>query len=550
MGQNLSGFTPYKAEDVELFYKNNWWRGLTLGELVDRAADIYADRVGFVDQRSRMTFREAAQLSSSLALGLSEMGVTPGERVLLQLPNWNEFVIAYFAIQKAGAIPVLLIDRYRQHEIDHLIKLTGATAWIVPERFGKTAFAPIVDDVVRQNPEMKRVLWVRGKGGEGANSLEELIEKNPLTADKAQKLASLKPDPLNVAHLAPTGGTTGLPKVVPRTHNSLICGVEYASMAWDYTSDDTCLLAGPLGHDLTFTKGFLGGVLTCARLVFLEKPEMESICKAIETERVSAIVWVPTLASRFINFESLGEYDLSSLKKMHSGGAVSQPDLVKRVTALGCTYYNGYGGTEGQTTITRREDPFDKVCSSVGRPTCPYDSYRTIIVDGVDAPEGEAGELVIKGPGVFTGYLDSPNENADAFTESGYFRTGDLAIIDSEGRISLVGRAKEMINRGGESISATEVERLLTSQPGVAAAAAVPMPDPDLGERVCAYVLSEAGSELTFEGIIKMLKEADASVLYLPERIEFVEDFPLTKAGKVDKKVLREDIAKKINSGL
>lgn len=523
---------------------------MTLGELIDRAADIYPDRVGFVDQRSSMTFGEAAERSSRLALGLADMGVAQGERVLLQLPNWNEFVIAYFAIQKVGAIPVLLIDRYRQYEIDHLIKITGATAWIVPERFGNTSFAPIVEDVIKNNPGMNKVLWVRSEGRTSGTSFEELLEKSLLTGEGASRLASLKPDPLDVCHLAPTGGTTGLPKVVPRIHNSLICGVEYASMAWDYTSEDTCLLAGPLGHDLTFTKGFLGGVYTCAKLVLLEKPELDSICGAIESERVSAIVWVPTLANRFVNYYRLGDFDLTSLKKMHSGGAVSQPDLVKQVTSMGCTYYNGYGGTEGQTTITRREDPFEKVCSSVGRPTCPYDSYRTIILDGVDAPEGEAGELVIKGPGVFTGYLDSPEENADAFTSDGYFRTGDLAVIDAAGRVALVGRVKEMINRGGESISATEVERLLTSQDGIIAAAAVPMPDPDLGERVCAYVQCSSNVNLDFEAIIKMLKEDDASVLYLPERIEFVDALPLTKAGKVDKKILRADIADKLEKGL
>ena len=178
-------------------------------------------------------------------------------------------------------------------------------------------------------------------------------------------LAALRPDPMAVAHMGPTGGTTGLPKVVPRTHNSLVCGVEYATRAWDYDANDSCLLAGPVGHDLTFSKGFLGGVFAYARLVLLDTAEMGAVCRTIQEEKVSAIVWVPTLANRLVNFPQLAEYDLSSLKKMHSGGAASQPDMIRKVAALGCTYYNGYGGTEGQTTITRREDDFATVCGSV-----------------------------------------------------------------------------------------------------------------------------------------------------------------------------------------
>jgi len=209
-------------------------------------------------------------------------------------------------------------------------------------------------------------------------------------------------------------------------------------------------------------------------------------------------------------------------------------------------FYNGYGATEGITTITRTTDSLETICSGVGRPTCPYDSYKVIDPNGEDVPLGGQGELVLKGPGVFTGYYNNPEENAEAFTEDGFFRTGDMAKIDETGRITLTGRIKEMINRGGESISATPIEGLVAAHPDVTAVAVISMPDPLMGERVCAYIQPKAGAELTFDGIISFLKEQKASVLQFPERIEFIQDMPLTAAEKIDKKVLRADVDEKL----
>jgi non-ribosomal peptide synthetase component E (peptide arylation enzyme) len=184
----------------------------------------------------------------------------------------------------------------------------------------------------------------------------------------------------------------------------------------------------------------------------------------------------------------------------------------------------------------------------VGRPTCPYDTYKVIDADGHELPFNAQGELVLKGPGVFTGYYNNPEENKNAFTKDGFFRTGDIAKIDEKGYIALTGRIKEMINRGGESISATEIERLISRHPGVAAVAVIPMPDPVMGERVCAYIQPKSGIRLSFDEIISFLKGQKASVLQLPERMEFIDAMPYTGAQKTDKKSLQEDIAKKLQA--
>jgi 2,3-dihydroxybenzoate-AMP ligase/mycobactin salicyl-AMP ligase len=548
MVKHLEGFKPYKRKDAEKYNKFRWWSGLTFGDILDRAADIHPEKEAFVDSKSRLTYGEAREKTNKLAIGLLDLGIQPLDRVLLQLPNWNEFVFAYFALQKIGAIPVLLIDRYRQFEINHLISLTGATSWIVASKYRKTDYVPIINDILKERPGVKHVITVRGEGDHHPfSSLERLIEESGLTEDNLSRLANRRPDPMQVAHMGPTGGTTGAPKIVPRTHNSLITGIEFCSKAWEQNCQDVNLIAGPVGHDLTFSKGFIGSVITCGKIIFLDSTDDKDICEAIEKERITSIVWVPTLAQRLLQYEDLNKHDLSSLKKMHTAGGASHPDLVKDVTEkLKMKFYNGYGATEGMTTITRTTDDLETICTTVGRPTCPYDIYKVIDQEGNELPRNTQGELVLKGPSVFTGYYNNPEENKKVFTKDGFFRTGDVAKINEKGYITLTGRIKEMVNRGGESISATEIERLIIHHPNVVAVAVIAMPDPLMGERVCAYIQPKVGVQLSFEEIISFLKGQKASVLQFPERIEFIDAMPYTSAEKVDKKSLRADIERKL----
>ena len=544
----LEGVVPYRQEDVETYIIKGWWRGMTLGDYLDKAASIHPDKVAFIDRTSRYTYGQAREKVDRLAIGLIKQGVKPLDRVLVQLPNWNEFVFAYFACQKIGAITVLLIERYRPFEIDRLLKLTGAIAWIVPKSTPKVDFTPIIQDVLKDHPEIQTVITVRGKIDQpGFASLEELIEENALTGENLLQLTERRPDPRQVAHMGPTGGTTGEPKIVPRTHNSLACSVEFCSMSWDQHCEDINMIAGPVGHDLSFTKGLLGSIITQGTLVFQESTDNADICETIERERVTAIIWVPTLAKRLLQYEEADNFDLRSLKKMHSGGGASHPDMVKGIMErFKMRFYNGYGGTEGMTCITRSVDDCETICCTVGRPTLPHDIYKVVDAMGDELPPNQTGELLIKGPGVFSGYYDNPEENAKVFDKDGFFRTGDLAKINEAGYITLTGRCKEMINRGGESISAVEIEKLISRHHRVAAVAVIAMPDPLMGERACAYIETKAGETLTFDAVIAFLKEQKAAVLQLPERIEFIEKMPLTKAEKLDKQALRKDIEKKL----
>jgi 2,3-dihydroxybenzoate-AMP ligase len=542
----LEGFSPYKKVDAAKYNRMRWWPGIPLGDFLDKAADIYPDKEALVDGKKRFTYAQLRNKTDKLAIGFIDLGIKSLDRVLVQLPNWAEFIYTYFALQKIGAIPILLLAKHRQNEIRHLQHLTEANSWVVAERYHKTDYLPIIDDVLQNNTTIENVILVRSSSSHSFFSLKSLIQQEELTNEQLAILVDRRPDPMQVAHMGPTGGTTGLPKAAPRTHNDYMSRVEYAARACEFNNHDICLVAAPASHDLTFSMAICLTMFTFGKLVMLDSFEPRVVCETIEREGVTAIVWVPTLASRLIHFDGLRDYDLSSLKKMHCGGGVSSPELIRAVhEKLDCTFFNAYGGTEGMSLMTRPHYSLERVSSSVGRPTCPYDSYKIVDESGNELPPNTPGELIVKGPGIFAGYYKMPQENEKVFDKNGYFRTGDMAMINDSGDFVLTGRLKEMINRGGESISATDIENLMVTHPGIVSVAVVPMPDPELGERVCAYVQCASGAELGFAKIISFLKDQGASVLQLPERIEFVDEMPYTKAEKIDKQALVKDIKMK-----
>lgn len=546
---NLEGYKPYRQEDAKRYNQKRWWAGLTLGGLLDKTADIYPDKEALVDNAFRLTYSEVREKVNRFACGLIRLGVQPMERVLLQIPNWHEFVVSYFALQKIGAIPVILIARYRQYEINHLSQLSGAVTWILPDSFRKTDYLPIISDVLKESSSIKRVILVRSKDHEDYYSFEKLINSCQLDEHALRCVEERQPVATQVAHMGPTGGTTALPKIVPHTHNALLCKIEYSARSCEMNNQTITLIVAPAAHDLPFINGICATIFAYGKLIMMNRTDPESICEKIEKEKINTAVWVPTLTYRLIDADCRQKYDLSSLEKIHSGGGASSPKLIREtIDKIGCAYLSGYGGTEGMLTLTRMGTDFETLCNTVGKPTCPYDTFQVRDEQGNILPCGEEGHLVVKGPSIFTGYFKAPEENKKAFTKDGFFRTGDLAKIDAKGYISITGRLKQIIKRGGETISASEIEKILDNHPGLVDVAVVGMPDPVMGERVCAYVVPKAGEELNFEQIINWLKTQKVSVLQFPERIEFISEIPLTATGKVNKKKLREDINCKIKN--
>jgi 2,3-dihydroxybenzoate-AMP ligase len=543
---SIEGFTEYAPEDREKYNSLRWWLGMTWSDMFDKATDIYPDKIGLVDGVGRWTYRELREKVDRLAVSLMDLGIKPKDWVLLQFPNWHEYIIAYFAMQKIGALTVLLIPRHTQTEINHFCTLTRPVAWIVPKKYGKIDYQPIIDDVLKENPQLTTIIQVRADKSAYV-TLDDLIEKGKPSPGNLKALAERRPDPDEVAFIMPTGGSTGLPKASVRSHNSYITNVEYHARVWEITGNDTLMVPTPVGHSMAMHWGIGAALLNYAKLVLLDATTPEDICGWIEKEKVTALPSVPALIARVLAMEGREKYDLSSLTKISLGGAPSTPEMLKSAyDKLHCLVINAFGSSEGTNISTRPGDSMDVILNSVGRPACPYDTIKIIDDAGNEVPSPMEGELVSKGPGIFTGYFKSAEENAQIFTPDGFFKTGDKARKDAFGNITITGRIKDIINRGGEKISALDIENRISEHPGIRETAVVGMPDPILGERICAYVVAKPGVTLTMEEIVAFLKGKGASVQQLPERVEFIPELPMTKIGKVDKKTLREEIAKRV----
>jgi 2,3-dihydroxybenzoate-AMP ligase/mycobactin salicyl-AMP ligase len=411
-------------------------------------------------------------------------------------------------------------------------------------------YEPLIQQVKKETAALKTVLVVGQDIPEGCNRLQDFVETKADASAIKTSLEQARPDPADVCQILPSGGTTGLPKGAVRTHNDYMCNIEYKSRAWDLNATDICLVATTVGHNLALLVTVTGAVFHGAKMVMLDSTYPADFCQIVQDEKVTCTGLVPTLISRIVNFENLSDYDLSTFEKIYVGAANSPPELVRATEEkIGAFYYNAFGMVEGPCSQTRPGDSVEIRCDTIGRPVCPYDDFRTLDQDGKPTPPGVEGELAAKGPGIFTGYLKNPQANQESFTPDGYFRTGDLAVIDERGIVRITGRIKDIIIRGGENIAARDVEDLISSHPNVEYVAAVGMPDPDLGEQVCAYIKPVEGASVNDDDIVAFMKEMEASKILYPGRIEFVDEIPLTAAGKADKKVLKKDIEEKVKRG-
>jgi non-ribosomal peptide synthetase component E (peptide arylation enzyme) len=382
-----------------------------------------------------------------------------------------------------------------------------------------------------------------------ALSLESLLSGSDSGKDLSKDLVQYRPNPNDVAIILLTGGTTGMPKGVPRTHNSYLTNIRYTNN--DTTSDDIRALATPIGHSMAH-QGPVGGCFFFgATLCLIAVPRPAPILEAVQRHKITMLSLVPTQLEDILNAPDLEAYDLSSIIRVRTAGAALRPETVKRAQAFfagwGAEFVGGgFGSSEGPCASHRPGEPPEVFNHSIGRPMCDGDHWKVIDETEKELPHGETGELVAKGPCVFTGYYRSQEENAEIFTGDGYYKMGDIGKIDEEGHIFITGRKKDIIQRGGESIIPRDIEELLLLHPEILSAAVVGMPDLRLGEKICAYIVLAPGAHLSLEAMVNFLKSRGASLLQLPERLEVVGVLPKTPVRKTDKALLRKDIREKL----
>jgi len=544
------GTVPWPDDVAAEYRAAGYWEDRTLGSLLWSVADERPDQVALVDGEVRLTYAELVARADAAAVRLRELGLVPDDRVLLQLPNRWEFVVLTLACFRSGVVPVMALPAHRRYELHHLAALSESRAVVVPDVLRDFDHQALAHELAGELAHLELVL-VLGTPSDGSHSLGDLLAPPEDAAATRTLVDGWDPDPDAPACFLISGGTTGLPKLITRTHNDYVCNVRATSAAAELTDADVYLGTLPASHNFPLAcPGVLGVLLVGGRTVMLPSPEPVRAFETIEREGVTLSAAVPAVAQRWIEHQQeAGGDQLRTLRLLQVGGSRLPDEYARRVKpVLGCTLQQVFGMAEGLINTTRVDDPDEVICATQGRPVHPADEVRVLDPLGDDVPDGTPGALYTRGPYTPRGYYNAPEHNARSFLPGGWYGSGDVVVRGPGGNLVVHGRDKDMINRGGEKISAEEIESLVYTMPGVELVAAVAMPDPSLGERLCLYVVARSGVTPSLAEIRDHLDGLGIAAFKLPDRLELVGELPMTKVGKIDKKALRVDVAERLTA--
>ena len=519
-------FTRWPDDFARRYREKGYWQDLPLTDILTRHAD--SDALAIIDGERRLTYRQFQQSVNNLAAALQAQGIQRGETALVQLGNVAEFYITFFALLQVGVAPVNALFSHQRSELNAYATQIEPTLLIADRAHGLFAGDDFLNTFRDQHPSV-RVALLRGEGLEAAiaRPAENFIA-SPTPADE-------------VAFFQLSGGSTGTPKLIPRTHNDYYYSIRRSNEICGITADTRYLNALPAAHNFAMSSpGSLGIFMAGGCVVLAHDPSATLCFPLIEEHRITVTSLVPPAVSLWLQAitEGAGNAQLASLQLLQVGGARLSATLADRIPAeMGCQLQQVFGMAEGLVNYTALDDTPERIMNTQGRPMCPDDEVWVADENGNPLPRGEVGRLMTRGPYTFRGYYKSPEHNASAFDANGFYCSGDLIAIDEQGYITVQGREKDQINRGGEKIAAEEVENLLLRHEAVIHAALVSMEDSLLGEKSCAYLVVK--QPLRAVDVRRFLREQGVAEFKLPDRVECLDALPLTPVGKVDKKQLR-----------
>ncbi len=509
------------------------WRGETFPAFLRERAQRYADEVAVVAGDVRLSYAQLWHEAGRIGAGLLGLGLQPGDRVLVQLGNTAGFITTVCGLFRAGLVPVYVLPAHRLTELVHFARKAEASAYIttdVHENFDHRGLARALQADV---PGIAHVV-IDGEA-------DGFIALDTLQGDRR----ALPPDPdsQSVAFLQISGGSTGLSKLIPRTHDDYIYSFRASNAICGIDRDSVYLVALPAAHNFPMSSpGFFGALYAGARVVLSPRPGPDAAFPLIARERVTCCGLVPPLALLWAQAAATSKHDLSSLQVLQVGGAKLVPEAARRVIdGLRCTLQQVFGMAEGLVNYTRLDDPEELVVACQGRPISPDDEVR--VVDDHDQPvaEGEVGHLLTRGPYTIGAYHNDAVANARAFTDDGFYRTGDRVQQLPGGYLVVQGRAGDHINRAGEKISAEEIEDHLLAHPAVFDAAVVSIPDDYLGERSCAFVIQQ-GEPIKGPALKAWMRGRGLAAFKVPDQVVFVDSFDTTAVGKISRRELRAQL--------
>lgn len=540
----LHGVTPFPAEDAARYRAQGYWDDRPLIAHYFDAFQRWPERVAIVDDTETLTYRELADRAEHVGRVLVDLGVGPGDRVVVQLPNTARFVSLYLGLQHIGAIPIMALPSHRFREIEQFVRLSGAVALVSPAAAKDADFIGIFARISAAQPGL-RLHIIDDEGRNSASrtavSLASLHTVEPDTT--VDELAALRAqiDPEDPAVFQLSGGTTGIPKLIPRSHNDYAFNSHLAVSVCGVRDGDALLDVLPISHNLPLAcPGLQGFLFSGATVVLTTSVSSKNVFDQIQRNGVTHIHVVPALLIKLVNDSAAGSYDLTSLRVIQSGGQRLQPETRTRAGKVfpAALVQENFGMAEGLLMFVRLDDAAEVRLETVGRPICPDDEVRLVDELGEDVSDGEIGEMWTRGPYTLRGYYNAPEHNKRAFSPDGFYMSGDLMWRHPSGNYVVAGRTKDLINRGGEKISAEEIENLILTHPAVLDVACIPVDDAVLGERMCACVVLRPNMMLTLDELLTHLRSFEIAKHKLPEYLTIYPEFPLSPVGKVSKKAL------------
>ncbi|OXR42903.1 Salicylyl-CoA synthase / salicylate adenylyltransferase [Nocardia cerradoensis] len=541
----IDGVVPWPDDIAAEYRKAGYWQDRSIGSYVEAQVAHRPDQVAVVDGATRLTYRRLWDRAASCAQALLDLGLAPGDRILVQLPNCWEFVALTLGCLRIGIVPVMALPAHRRHELTHLAAAAEAVALVVADTDRGTDLRHVAQQVAAEVPSVRAVLVHGESSAEPGRSAPEYRLADALTTTVAFDEAEYAPRGSDVALMLLSGGTTGLPKLIVRTHDDYACNILRCAEVSEFDSATVYLGTLPSSHNFPLAcPGILGALFSGGRTVMLPSPSPQRALRTIDAEGVTVAAAVPAVAQVWIEHQrEHAPMRGTTLRVLQVGGSRMPDELAARVEpVLGARLQQVFGMAEGLINMTRIDDDADVVVSTQGRPVSAADEILVVDEHGNPVPDGTPGALLTRGPYTPRGYFRAPEHNLRAFTPDGWYASGDIVIRRPDGNLVVAGRDKDMINRGGEKISAEEVENFAYQIDGVEMAAAVAMPDPALGERLCLYLMLRPGCVVEPADIEAVMEAAGAARFKIPERIESVAAMPMTKVGKIDKKALRDDI--------
>jgi len=531
MSGTTAGFVPFPAQRARAYRAAGYWEGLALDAAILRSAAVrWPDRTAVLDQDTSLTYRELDEIVDRAAAGLIALGISQGDRMLLQLPNRCSFAVALFGLLRLGAIPIMCLPGHRIAELSHFVEVADAVGVIVADNAAGFDYRTMAAELGQRHRRLHHLLI---DGDPGPYTPWSQI------CAAAGRVPEQACDTGEPALLLVSGGTTGAPKLIPRTHDDYVYNITASARLCRLTPDDVYLVSLPAGHNFPLAcPGLLGAMSVGATVVFGSDPSPEAAFGAITERRVTVTALVPALARLWAQACEWEPQRPTTLRLLQVGGAKLSPEDAQHIRAtLTPGLQQVFGMAEGLLCYTRLDDPPDLVCNTQGRPLSEADEVRVVNDSEHDVTPGEEGELLVRGPYTLNGYFRAERDNARAFSPQGFYRTGDRVRQLAGGYVEVTGRVKDVIHRAGETVSAPELEAHLLTHPSAWAAAVVPIPDDYLGEKICAAVvfknnpvdLSEVNAHLDSRGVAAHSR---------PDLVVPMPRLPTTAVGKIDKQAI------------